>query len=73
MIKESSINIDNHEINFSNKAKILGVILDSELSMDEQVKSMKRILVLKLKRISMIRNVLTREACERLVVSIVFS
>ena len=72
-LKTSSISIDNSNIPFVNNVKNLGTTLDSHLEMKSHVRSLKKSLLFQLKKISSIRNCLTRDACKYLVTSIIFS
>ena len=58
---------------FSPSVKSLGVYLDSTLSMQPHISFLTRTCFFHLRRIAAIRRYLSREACVRLVISLVFS
>ena len=60
-------------IPFSPSVKSLGVYLDSTLSMQPHISFLTRTCFFHLRRIAAIRRYLSREACVRLVISLVFS
>ena len=68
-----SMNIDNEKVTFQEKVRNLGVILDSELIMDDQISNLKKIVCLDLRRIGSVRPFLTQDACKQLVSSLMFS
>ena len=72
-LQQTTIDIDNSVIPFSNKVKSLGIILDSQLSMDDHISYLRVNLICDLRRICSIRPFITQEACKTLVVSIIFS
>ena len=55
-VEQSSITIDNSIICFKRDGKNLGVVLDSELTMNSHVKGLKRCQMIELRRISSIRH-----------------
>ena len=69
----SSIMVGTHEILFSDKVKILGFILDSNLTMKQHVTKICQTACYELKRISSIRRYLTEDAAKQLVTSCVLS
>ena len=69
----SGVNVGSHFIPFCKSARNLGVILDSELSMRDHVKSVCQLANYELRRLSSIRRYLTREAAKTLVTSCVLS
>jgi hypothetical protein len=69
----SSIAVGAHDILFSNTARNLGFILDSELSMKHHVAKVCQIAFYELKRISSIRRYLTEDATKTLVTSSILS
>ena len=68
-----SIKIGQNDICFSRSVRKLGVIFDNELSMKQEVSKICQSAYLRLCRISSIRHVLTVEATETLVTSLVLS
>ena len=72
-IDKNYLNISNTEIAFVHKVRNLGVYFDSELSMNEHVSQLKRKLYFDLKKISSIRECLTKDACKKLISSLIFS
>ena len=68
-----SIKIGQNDICFSRSVRKLGVIFDNELSMKQEVSKICQSAYLGLCRISSIRHVLTVEATETLVTSLVLS
>ena len=56
-----------------NKVKNLGIVLDSDLSMDSHVSSLVRSLTFSLRKISSIRPFLSTDATKKLVTSLMFS
>ena len=69
----SSVNICGHEITVSAKARNLGVIFDSQLSMEHQINSVCKAIFLELRRISLIRKYISPEAANQLVSSFILS
>ena len=72
-IDQKHIEIEGSNIDFKENARNLGVIIDSGLNMTDHVKNLKRSILFELKKISSIRDVLTNDACKKLVVSLLFS
>ena len=68
-----SVILDCHNIPFSNSARNLGFILDSELSMKKHVIKICQTAYFELKRISSIRRCLTEDATQTLVTSYTLS
>jgi hypothetical protein len=67
------MNLCNSRIDLVDKVKNLGTILDSSLSMDNQVNFVCQCLIIELKKISYIRSFLTIDMTKTLIVSLVFS
>ena len=67
------IDINNNRIQFSDCVKNLGVYLDSSLSMEQHINNLCKTLFFHLRRISKIRNFLTINAANKLVVSFILS
>ena len=67
------MNVAGSVINFSQSAKVLGVTLDSELSMWPQVNTVIRSCFYQLRQIRAIRRLLTDSAAVTLIVSLIFS
>jgi len=72
-LTSSYISIAGANIEFDKSAKILGVILDSELSMRPQVNAVTRSCFYQLRQIRAIRRLLTDKATNTLIVSLVSS
>ena len=72
-MSDLELNINGSNVPFVDKAKNLGVTIDSQLSMDDQVSALRSKLIADLRTINSIRPLLTREACKKLVVSIMLS
>ena len=70
---QSAITVGNHSIQFSPSARNLGFMLDSELCMQQHIKSVCQLANYELRRIGSIRKHLTRDATERLVTSCILS
>ncbi|WP_419602586.1 hypothetical protein, partial [Thiolapillus sp.] len=68
-----SITLGCHNIPFSDSARNLGFILDSELSMKKHVIKICQTAYFELKRISSIRRFLTEDATQTLVTSYILS
>ena len=68
-----SITLGSHNIPFSDSAKNLGFILDSNLSMKKHVINICQTAYFELKRISSIRRFLTKDATKTLVTSCILS
>ena len=68
-----SITLGSHNIPFSDSARNLGVILDSNLSMKKHVIKICRTAYFELKRISSIRRFLTEDTAKTLVTSYILS
>ena len=68
-----TLNLGSQVVNLTNKAKNLGVVLDSELSMSNHISYVCQVSHFKLRRISKMKKYLTTEACAQLVVSLIFS
>ena len=69
----SSVMVGTHEIVFSDKVRNLGLILDSNFTMNQHVIKICEIAYYKLKRISSVRRYLTEDAAKQLVTSCVLS
>ena len=69
----SEVLIDSEKILVSKSAKNLGVILDSNLNMNQAVASVRRSCYLELRKISNIRHILTEETVKMLVLACVIS
>ena len=68
-----SITLGSHNIPFSDSARNLGFILDSELSMKKHIIKICQTAYFELKRISSIRRFLTEDATKTLVTSYILS
>lgn len=68
-----SIKIGNETVNPVPSAKNIGAIFDNHLTMESQVSNICRNCYLSLRQISQIRSYLTKEACEKLVISLITS
>ena len=69
----SSLCVGHSDLPFSNAARNLGVIFDSQLALKEQVNKLCQLAYLEIKRIGSIRHYLSFEARETLVSSLVLS
>ena len=72
-VKETKIEIEGTNIDFKGSARNLGVIIYSNLNMNDHVKQLKKSILFELRKISSIRDVITNDACKKLVVSLLFS
>ena len=72
-INQTGLEVDGTKINFVNNVKNLGVVLESDLSMRSQISSLRRKSFFELKKISSIRNFLSRDATEKIITSLLFS
>ena len=72
-IEEGSMDVNGCEIEFVDSVKNLGVFLDSDMTMERQVSSLRAKLLFELKKISNIRMYISKESCKKLVSSLVFS
>ena len=71
--EQNSITIAYSIICFKRDANNLGVVLDFELTINSHVKGLKKCLMIELRRISSIRHLITKDACQLLVSSVIFS
>ena len=69
----SSVCVGHSDIPFSNEARNLGVIFDSQLALKEQMNKLCQLAYLKIRRIGLIRQYLSSEATKTLVSSLVLS
>ena len=69
----TSLRIGKPSIHFVNSARNLGVIVDSKLSMKEQVNKICQSAYLEIRRIGSVRHFLSEEATKTLVTSLVLS
>ena len=72
-ILDKTIDVNGCEISIIDKVKNLGITLDSSLSMDSQVSSLRNKLIFQLKKISHIRKYITNETCKKIISSLMFS
>jgi hypothetical protein len=69
----TDLQLDDATVPFSPAVKSLGVFLDSTLSMQTHISFLIKTCFFHLRRIASIRRYLTRDACAKLVVSLIFS
>ena len=69
----SSVCVGHSDIPFSNEARNVGVIFDSQLALKEQMNKLCQLAYLKIRRIGSIRQYLSSEATKTLVSSLVLS
>ena len=65
--------MDNEAIDKTSQIKYLGVCLDESLNFKDQIKNKCKSAMWNLQRIKSIRSILTKEACETLVMGLVIS
>ena len=69
----SNINVCYASIYVTNSARNIGIVLDSNLSMDKHISNLCSVSMFHLRRIATIRDHITRSACERLLHSLITS
>ena len=65
--------VNNEKIKKSDEIKYLGVYMDENLTLKDQIKNKCKVAMWHLQRIKSIRNILTKEACGTLMVGLVIS
>ena len=71
--QSSGITISNTTVRYSSKIRVLGVIIDSELSLDDHVTSVIRACNYHIRSLHYIRHLLNKDAANTIACSIVFS
>ena len=69
----SQLNVNGQYVSLSKEIKYLGVYLDSQLTLKRHITAKCRTAMWNIQRIKQMRNVLTSEACETLVLGLVMS
>ena len=65
--------VNDERIDKTSLAKYLGVFLDENVTLKNQIKSKCKTAMLNLQRIKSVRNILTNEACETLLTGLLNS
>ena len=69
----TSMLVNDERIDKTSLVKYLGVFLDENVTLKDQIKSKCKTAMWNLQRIKSVRNILTKEACETLVIGLVIS